>query len=131
MLLKVPNVFVGRFGSAGYNDAPGTDAKFDTPLQGCFVKNEEYVKEGRKDIYDFYVTDCNNHCIRKITPDGIVSTFAGRGSVSSDGIVSGYIDGELRKTARFKYPTGICYEEATATFYISEGNRRIRTISVQ
>ena len=130
-LLEAPNVFVGRFGSAGYNDAPGTDAKFHTPLQGCFVKNEDYVKEGRKDIYDFYVTDCDNHCIRKITPDGIVSTFAGRGSVSSDGIVSGYIDGELRKTARFKYPTGICYEEATATFYISEGNRRIRTISVQ
>lgn len=129
--LEAPNVFVGRFGSKGYNDAPGTDARFNTPLQGCFVKNEDYVKEGRKDIYDFYVTDCDNHCIRKITPDGIVSTFAGRGSVSSDGIVSGYIDGDLRKTARFKYPVGICYEESTATFYISEGNRRIRTISVQ
>lgn len=130
--LESPTVIAGGFGSAGYKDAPGTDARFSTPIQGCFVKNEDYVKEGRKDIYDFYVTDNGNHCIRKITPDGIVSTFAGRGSTSSDGIVYGYIDGDLRKTARFKNPVGICYEESTGTFYISDtGNRRIRMISVQ
>lgn len=129
---ETPNVFVGNFGSAGHNDAPGTSARFNTPIQGCFVKNEEYVTEGRSDVYDFYVVDNNNHCIRKITPEGIVSTFAGRGSVSTDGVVAGYIDGDLRKTARFKYPVGICYEESTSTFYITdEGNRRIRTVSVQ
>ncbi len=129
---ETPNVFVGSFSSAGYKDAPGTEARFSTPLQGCFVKNEDYVAEGRSDVYDFYVVDRNNHCIRKVTPDGIVSTFAGRGSASTDGVVAGYIDGDLRKTARFKNPMGICYEESTGTFYISdEGNRRIRTISVQ
>lgn len=130
--LENPNVFVGSAGSAGYYDGPGTEARFRVPIQGCFVKNEEYEKEGKADIYDFYVTDNGNHCIRKITPDGIVTTFAGRGSWSSDQIVSGYIDGDLRKTARFKNPLGICYDEATATFYISDvGNHRIRTIAVQ
>lgn len=130
--LETPNVFVGKFGNANYKDGPSTEARFNTPIQGCFVKNNEYVAEGRSDVYDFYVVDRNNHCIRKVTPDGIVSTFAGRGSASTDGVVNGYIDGELRKTARFKAPMGICYEESTATFYISdEGNRRIRTISVQ
>ena len=49
-------------------------------MQGCFVLNEEYVAEQRADIYDFYLTDAANHCIRKITPDGIVTTFAGRGT---------------------------------------------------
>lgn len=130
--IENPNVFVGSAGKSGYNDGPGTEARFNTPIQGCFVKNEEYEKAGKADIYDFYVTDHSNHCIRKITPDGIVTTFAGRGSWSTDQIVYGYIDGDLRKTARFKNPFGICYEEATATFYISDkGNHRIRTIAVQ
>ena len=35
--------------------------------------NEEYVAEQRLDVYDFYLTDAANHCIRKITPDGIVT----------------------------------------------------------
>lgn len=130
--IENPVVFVGSSGYAGYADGPGTTARFSTPIQGCFVKNEKYEKEGKTDIYDFYVTDQNNHCIRKITPDGIVTTFAGRGSWSADQIVAGYIDGDLRKTARFKYPIGICYDEANATFYVSDsGNHRIRTIAVQ
>lgn len=101
-------------------------------MQGCFVLNEEYVAEQRADIYDFYLTDAANHCIRKITPDGIVTTFAGRGSYSTDQIVSGYIDGDPRETARFNYPLGLCYEESTGTFYVGDnGNHRVRTIALQ
>lgn len=37
------------------------------------------VKEN-EDCYDFYFTDSKNHCIRVLTPEGVVSTFAGRGS---------------------------------------------------
>lgn len=131
--ISQPTVFVGATdGSGGYNDGVGTEARFSTPLQGCFVKNDDYVREGKEDVYDFYVSDFSNHCIRKITPDGIVTTFAGRGSWSTDGTVHGYIDGDPRTEARFNMPHGICYDESTATFYIGDaGNHRIRTIAVQ
>ena len=119
-------------GGSGYVDAPGSSARFDRPRQGVFVKNKQYEAEGKEDIYDFYVCDHHNNAIRKVTPDGEVSTFAGRGSVGVDGRVWGWIDGEARETARFREPTGICYDEETETFYVADReNKRIRTISVE
>ena len=95
---------------------------------------EEYIKNPRPDgnIYDYYICDRGNHCIFKITPDGNVSLFAGRGSVSSDNKVSGNIDGELKTEARFDNPCGIAYDEETQTFYIADReNHSIRTISIE
>lgn len=130
--LQYPSIIAGSQGSEDYYDAPGTSARFKEPVQGCFVKNEEYVLENKEDVYDFYVTEIGNHCIRKITPEGIVTTYAGRGSWTTDGNVWGYIDGDLRETARFNQPTGICYEEEFGTFYIADrNNHRIRTIAVE
>lgn len=130
-LLK-PVAFVGNWGSAGYTDAPGTTARFSTPRQGVFVKNEEYVKDGKEDVYDFYLCDEGNHCIRLITPEGIVSTFAGRGSPTTNNQAHGWIDGDLREDARFNRPSGICYDEENAVFYIADrSNKRIRTISIE
>jgi hypothetical protein len=119
-------------GGHGYNDAPGSSARFDRPRQGVFVKNKEYVAEGKVDVYDFYLCDQYNQAIRKVTPDGEVSTFAGRGSIGIDGQVWGWIDGEARETARFREPTGICYDEEEEIFYVADReNKRIRTISVE
>lgn len=131
--LVSPALHVGNInGSAGYTDAPGSSARFNRPLQGVFVKNKEYVAQGKQDVYDFYVCDTYNHAIRKVTPDGEVSTFAGRGSMGTDGQVWGWIDGEARETARFWNPTGICYDEEEEIFYVADnGNKRIRTISVE
>ena len=127
-----PTVFAGSLGSSGWVDAPGTTARFSDPWQGVFVRNEEYAKAGKEDEYDFYVCDRNNHCIRKVTPEGIVSTYAGRGSASVDGNVWGYIDGALRTEARFNQPCGICYDPEEEIFYVIEREtHRIRTISVQ
>ena len=129
---QTPTIFAGRFNEWGYVDGQGEQARFDTPVQGTFVKNEDYVREGKEDVYDFYLCDRNNHCIRKITPEGFVSTFAGRDSTSSDGQIQGHIDGDLRKEARFNQPMGIVYDEETRTFYIGErDNHRIRTITVE
>lgn len=131
--LESPVVHAGTLGTAeGYVDLPGTSARFNRPTQGVFVKNEEYVAQGKTDVYDFYVCDANNHCIRKVTPEGEVSTFAGRGSLGTDGVVKGWIDGEARETARFDTPTGICYDEEEEIFYVADNqNKRIRTISIE
>ena len=128
-----PMPFAGS--GAGYGEGVGTTgAFFNSPRQGVFVYNEEYAAEGRapQDCYDYYVAGSANHCIHKVTPDAVVSTYAGRGSVSVDGEVAGYIDGDLREDARFNWPEGICYSEARQTFYISgAGSHRIRTIAIQ
>lgn len=119
-------------GKSGYADAPGTSARFNRPRQGVFVKNQEYVDAKKTDVYDFYVCDHNNNAIRIITPEGEVRTFAGRGSVGTDGKVWGWIDGEALETARFREPCGIAYDEEENIFYVADRmNKRIRTISVE
>jgi hypothetical protein len=119
-------------GGGGYADGPGTTARFNRPRQGVFVKNPEYVAAGKEDVYDFYLCDHNNNAIRKVTPEGLVTTFAGRGSVGIDGQVWGWIDGEARETARFREPCGIAYDEDEGIFYVADrNNKRIRTISVE
>lgn len=129
---QTPTVFAGKVDDSQCVDGPGTSARFNWPYQGTFVKNKDYMAAGKEDIYDFYMCDRHAHAIRKVTPEGIVSTYAGRGSTSSDGGTSGYIDGELRKEARFNEPCGIAYDEETATFYVCEtNNHRIRTISIE
>ena len=131
-LPQAPSLLAGAAGNATYADGAGSAAKFNQPRQGCFVYNPDYEGLAGIEPYDYYVADMNNHCIRCVTPTGAVTTYAGRGSQSTDGEVAGYIDGDLRQEARFDCPTGICYDETTATFYISDANNhRIRTITVE
>ena len=114
---------MGLGGRAGYLDDIGLSAKCSGPRQAIFVYNEEYA--GNEDMYDIYFTDSNNHCIRKVTPQGIVTTFAGRGNNGT----WGYADGLAREEAQFNYPQAIAYNAARHEFYIGDGgNKRIRVI---
>lgn len=116
---------MGLGGGAGYLDDIGLSAKCNRPRQAIFVYNQEYADKGMEDKYDVYFTDQNNHCIRKVTPQGIVSTFAGRGNNG----VAGYADGLARQEAQFRDPEGIAYNPATNEFYVGDsGNKRIRVI---
>ena len=129
-----PYVVAGQARSAGWNDGVGTDARMDHPYQGIFVKNPDYVAEGKDDQYDFYFCDRNNWCVRKLTPEGIVTTYAGRGRSSASGDQNqwGTDDGDLREVARFRDVTGIAYDEESGTFYILDTvGRTIRTISME
>lgn len=129
--LKNANIFCGSEGQEACVDGQGTNARLGNPMQGCFVKNEQYVKEGREDVYDFYFSDQNSHAIRYLTPDGFVYTYAGRGSKGLNGNAWGYIDGDLKQEARFNQPVGIAYDEESKTFYIGDyNNSRIRTIVI-
>ncbi|MDU1890826.1 MAG: IPT/TIG domain-containing protein [Dysgonomonas sp.] len=97
----------------GFADGPGSKARFNEPQQGTFDEDG-----------NFYICDQSNHCIRKIEPNGQVTTFAGRPGEW------GYTDGDLRKEARFDRPHGIAYNKKTKEFYIADrNNRRIRIIT--
>lgn len=124
-----PYLVCGLSRNAGYVDGVGSVARLHTPFQGVFVKNPEY--EGQTDEYDFYFTDKENQCIRILTPDGAVTTFAGRGSNGNTNPY-GYVDGDLRLEARFDQPTGLAYSEKEKVFYICDVvNRRIRKIGLE
>jgi hypothetical protein len=69
-----------------------------------------------------YVADTNNDTIRKITPSGIVSTFAGlAGSNGSD-------DG-TGSAARFNYPTGVAVDSVGNVYVADTNNHTIRKIT--
>lgn len=112
--LEMPTVFAGGRDQSGYADGVGTAARFREPHQGTFDEND-----------NFYLCDRMNHCIRKITPEGVVTTFAGRPEKY------GYADGPLRQ-AQFDRPHGIVYNREKGVFYVADQkNRRIRAISVE
>lgn len=125
-----PYVVCGEEPNAGWVDGVGTSARLSGPYQGVFVRNPDYA--GKKDEYDFYFTEQGNHDIRILTPEGKVTTFAGRGSTSIDSDVKGYIDGGLRTEARFYSPRGLAYDSTNQIFYVGDcDNHCIRKISLE
>lgn len=123
-----PYVVAGMNGVGDWVDAVGSNSRVNRPYQGIFVKNPTYEAEGKDDIYDFYFCDCLNFCVRYITPEGIVRTYAGR-APSTNGNIWGTEDGGLRTAARFRDVTGIAYDYKRERFYVLDhNNRRVRTI---
>jgi len=129
-----PYIVSGQIGQEDWVDGVGTSARMHRPYQGVFVKNPDYVASGKEDAYDFYFTDNLNFCIRCLTPDGMITTYAGRGSASEvgDNNAWGTDNGALRTQARFRDVTGLAYDEKDNIFYILDTvGRTIRTISLE
>lgn len=124
----VAGLEVGDLDDGSWVDAVGTSARMKRPYNGVFVKNPEYEKQGREDVYDFYFTDCLNFCVRYLTPDGVVRTYAGRGK-ATNGNIWGTDDGDLREVARFRDVSGIAYSEIEEAFYVLDSfSSRVRRI---
>ncbi len=96
-------------GTSGSNDGEGSAASFNSPENGVFDQSG-----------NLYVADFGNNEIRKVAPDGTVSTFAG----SSAG---GYKDGPALQ-ALFSAPSGLCFDSHGNLYVSDELNNRIRKI---
>src|SRR5207253_833342 len=95
---------------SGSADGFGGDARFLNP-KGIAVDSAGNV----------FVADSSNNTIRKITPNRVVSTFAG-----SPGI-AGSVDGNGSE-ARFNFPTGVAVDLAGNVYVADNGNNTIRKI---
>jgi ABC-type branched-subunit amino acid transport system substrate-binding protein len=96
-------------GHWGYRDAPGTQARF-YGLEGIAIDEQGSI----------YVAERFGNRIRRISPDGMVSTLAGTG-------VAGYADGPA-SSAQFNFPFGIAVDIAGNVYVADTFNHRIRII---
>ena len=102
------SIFAGD-GNRGYADGVGTEARFNGP-KGLGVDSKGNV----------YVTDKNNLRIRKVTPDGVVSTLAGGTKGCTD---------DMGDKARFQHPQGVVVDSSDNVYVADTHNNRIRKIT--
>jgi sugar lactone lactonase YvrE len=102
-------IFAGGQGMIGYVDGFGTAARFKEP-QDIVVDSDGNI----------YVSE-ENEVIRKITPAGMVSTFAGSG-------IPKFADGQGTQ-ASFNHPMGMCIEPDNTIYVADSKNNCIRKIT--
>jgi hypothetical protein len=93
----------------GYADGTGATAKFFNPHRVALDAAE-----------NVYVADEKNHRIRKVNPDGAVTTLAGS--------TQGYGDG-TGATAKFSSPMSVAVDGAGNVYVTDFNNNRIRKVS--
>src|SRR5262249_55402569 len=105
-LQGVVTTLAGLAGAAGSFDCLGTNARFRVPC-GVAVDRTGNV----------YVADAGNNTVRKVTPAGLVTTFAGLAGAfgSTDGTGS---------AARFNFPCGVAADNAGNVYVADGGNHR-------
>jgi streptogramin lyase len=107
----VVTTLAGTVDAYGSSDGTGAAARFYEP-QGVAVDVAGNV----------FVADHGNNTIRKITPSGVVTTFAGTAGSS------GSADG-TGAAARFNGPQGVAVDVAGNVFVADSGNHTIRKVA--
>ncbi len=107
----VLTTLAGMAGVRGSVDGTGSSARFNSP-QGVALDGSG----------NLYVADTFNNTIRKISPDGVVTTLAGTGGVA------GSADG-TGAAARFYSPIGIAVDGSGNVYVADSGNDTIREIT--
>jgi sugar lactone lactonase YvrE len=93
-------------------DGIGDAARFNNPIGICIDSNEI-----------LYIGDSANNRIRKITPDGSVSTFSGNGTTTAPGIDTS------SGTPTFNAPKKLILDSNRNIFVFDGGNNKIRKIT--
>jgi alpha-tubulin suppressor-like RCC1 family protein len=98
-------------GTPGTDDGPGTEAFFNTP-EGIAWKPDGTL----------FVSDTNNHTLRRVTLAGVVTTLAGE--TAHSGVENG-----ASQDARFNFPTSLAVGADGAMVVVDQFNHTVRRIS--
>ena len=109
-MTQTVSTLAGNSSTPGSVDATGAAASFSFP-NGLAVDGSGNV----------YVADRSNHKIRKITPAGVVTTFAGSGSQGSTDATG--------TAASFRSPTSVAVDAAGNVYVTDRDNNKIRKIT--
>ena len=109
----VVSTVAGVAGSPGFVNGTGSSARFNHPV-GVVVDSTGTL----------LVTDSLNNVIRKVSPAGEVSTFAGS-LISAQGTTDG-----IGTTAEFNYPYGIALGSSDTVYVTDHNNNTVRKITV-
>lgn len=112
------STLAGSPSEAGYTNGMGSQARFNSPIA--------VRMDGSGNAF---VSDTGNHVIRKVSPEGIVTTYAGVMPYGAGGAeAGGYADG-IATTAKFKNPRGLALDGNGNLFVADNGNVLIRKIT--
>jgi uncharacterized protein (TIGR03437 family) len=104
----------GSFGSSG-DGGPATSALL---AGGTIHAGLAFDNAG-----NLYISDTNNHKIRKVNSTGIITTLAGTGTAGFSG------DNGPAAKATLNYPTGIAVDAAGNLYIADNSNSRIRKVT--
>ena len=71
---------------------------------------------------NLYIAEFEGHRVRKLTPDGKLSTVAGTGVAGWSG------DGRPASAAQINYPAGMAFDRAGALYFADSGNNAVRKV---
>lgn len=108
----VVSTFAGVEGESGNTDGDTLAARFNNPW-GITIDSAD----------NLFVSEVSNHTIRKITPAGVVSLFAG-----SPDAISGATDATA-SAAKFNSPAGLAIDAANNLYVADSSNHTIRKIT--
>jgi sugar lactone lactonase YvrE len=116
------NLYAKRYGGDGRF---ATDAQLNTP-QGVWATKDGSV----------YISDSENHLVRRVTPDGKIDTIAGNAEAAQRAADTGQYpipgnsggDGGPATSAHLNGPRGIAVDDAGNVYIAEEAGARIRRI---
>jgi sugar lactone lactonase YvrE len=101
-------------GTRGYagDGGPATSAKLFAPIDLAFDNDK-----------NLYIVDAGNYCIRKLTPEGIITTVFGAGQNRSDAA------GDQSDLTRLRRPTGITLDGGNNLYVVDSFQFRVLRVT--
>ncbi len=110
----VITTFAGN-GSSGYggDGGPATSARLNYPQGATLAPDGSLV-----------IADSSNQRVRRVSPQGIITTIAGNGLLGYSG------DGVAATSTRLSNPTDVAYDDAGNLYIADRNNCRVRLVDV-